>query len=779
MRIQHCRLMPTLVLAISTLLHPSFSQENFPADEEAAERLVDFRDGIPGIFKSTNSKIRLVPFPGRESPDAVLVETDSNHQVSGVSIQPDSPWNWSEKKEFGFAIDIANVGEISAHLYVEIASHGDSQVRGINIPADGEVRTYYAVLDGDELKIDSGLRDGPDDRQFAGRKLTWLWGEKSSEFAMEQITEVSIYCDTTLHNRQFIVGNIRLIANPPLKTDSLTAICDRFGQNNKVDFPMKVKSEAELKSLADAERAELENSHPMPDRSKFGGWTKGPKLKATGYFRTEKVGGRWALVDPEGYLFFSTGIANVRLSSTTTLTGVDFKRKPRVLHSKTSYPEDSKPKAKKGAAGRAVRFTASELRTKMFTWLPENDSRFSDHYSYTRKVHTGPMSHGENISFYRVNLERRYGQSQPNSYLDTWRDVTVARMLDWGFTSFGNWTDEMFYHVEQIPYFANGWITGKFKTIDSGNDYWSPMPDPFDPEFVRRARITTTSIANKVKRSPWCIGVFIDNEKGWGRMGSFESQYGIVINALGRDASECPTKAAFVKLLEEKYKSVQSLNDAWDIDVSSWDEFARPMQVDAQNAAVVDDFSKMLYVYAAEYFRVVHDSLQAVLPNHLYMGVRMAHWGMTPEVRAAAGEHSDVISYNFYKEGIRADDWKFLAKLDMPSIIGEFHMGAATDSGLFHPGLIMADDQTDRARMYLDYMNSVIDNPYFVGAHWFQYIDSPLTGRGHDGENYNAGFVRSTDIPYSEMVTAAKELHRGLYPRCFGDVVKQQPQITN
>lgn len=65
-------------------------------------------------------------------------------------------------------------------------------------------------------------------------------------------------------------------------------------------------------------------------------------------------------------------------------------------------------------------------------------------------------------------------------------------------------------------------------------------------------------------------------------------------------------------------------------------------------------------------------------------------------------------------------------------------------------------------------MRTVIDNPYFVGAHWFQYLDSPLTGRAYDGENYNTGFVTITDVPYKIMVDAAKEINTELYPRRFG-----------
>lgn len=77
-------------------------------------------------------------------------------------------------------------------------------------------------------------------------------------------------------------------------------------------------------------------------------------------------------------------------------------------------------------------------------------------------------------------------------------------------------------------------------------------------------------------------------------------------------------------------------------------------------------------------------------------------------------------------------------------------------------------DREDRARAYTEYVHSVIDNPYFVGCHFFQTMDSPLTGRAHDGENYNIGFVRVTDVPYQPMVDAAKKIHANLYQRRFG-----------
>jgi len=75
-----------------------------------------------------------------------------------------------------------------------------------------------------------------------------------------------------------------------------------------------------------------------------------------------------------------------------------------------------------------------------------------------------------------------------------------------------------------------------------------------------------------------------------------------------------------------------------------------------------------------------------------------------------------------------------------------------------------ASSQTDRARIYREYVRSVVDHPSFVGCHFFKYGDEPLTGR-RDGENFNTGFVTVTDSVYPEMVAAAKTVHAEVYRR--------------
>ncbi|MHC4789261.1 MAG: agarase, partial [Planctomycetota bacterium] len=89
----------------------------------------------------------------------------------------------------------------------------------------------------------------------------------------------------------------------------------------------------------------------------------------------------------------------------------------------------------------------------------------------------------------------------------------------------------------------------------------------------------------------------------------------------------------------------------------------------------------------------------------------------------------------------------------------------ATDRGCLHPGLVIVEDQAERAQLYGEYVNSVADLPAFVGCHWFQYMDEPLTGRASDGENYNVGLVSVADTPYPELLEAARTTHEEIYAR--------------
>ena len=429
---------------------------------------------------------------------------------------------------------------------------------------------------------------------------------------------------------------------------------DKYGQFIHDDWPRKIRSDENLAALRASEDAWLGRhaEGPIPDADKYGGWAGGPQLKATGFFRTEKVKGKWWLVDPEGRLFFSHGVDCVCTGSST---GIGF-------------------------------------RESYFSWLPEKDDPvFGKFWGEARN----PAAHGfykepqhlpyATYDFVRANAVRKYGAD--------WRQVCAQRAHEriraWGLNTIANWSDPKIYMLRKTPYtLCLG--TGGTPRLKDSTGWWGALPDPFNPEFERVFRERARDAAKKMKDDPWCIGVFVDNELSWNS--------------------------------------------------------------EPRMAEVSD-----------KYFSTIRRVLGEELPNHLYLGCRIA-WG-TDVIYRAAAKYCDVVSVNIYS---RAPDRDLPEGAeDKPMINGEFHFGAL-DRGMFHTGLVATRDQDERAAAYRRYVVACLDHPRFVGTHWFQWQDQPLTGRS-DGENYQIGFLSVADTPYPELVKAARDIGATMYRRRYGD----------
>ena len=175
---------------------------------------------------------------------------------------------------------------------------------------------------------------------------------------------------------------------------------------------------------------------------------------------------------------------------------------------------------------------------------------------------------------------------------------------------------------------------------------------------------------------------------------------------------------------------------------------------------------------AERFHRVTHDALRALAPDLLILGSRLLILSTRPEVLTAIAPWVDVVTVNYYEiaASILAlapdyagdygipfmrmfDDLDTMYRLTAkPFLIGEFSYRAA-DAGLpntlppFFPTLAT---QTERAQALGTYLRRVIARPYLVGAHWFQYMDQPATGR-FDGENQNFGLVTIADDLWPEV----------------------------
>ncbi|WP_239923627.1 beta-galactosidase [Agaribacterium haliotis] len=749
---------------------------NIEAKKLSGEKMLADFDNISlrSAINSNNATTSIVSGKQAISGEkSLLVHTKTrDHNSAALNFEPNEAWDWSQYQDFHLAFDIANFGDESVDINLDISDiDGNTYTRAFVAPV-GVTWTWYAKMDGhdqkepawasdNEFNFESGLRSNPPTWQ-GDHQVFSLWGKK--HLNLKGITKISFSVKGMLSDRQFTIDNLRLRPNPKMDKNFLSGLIDEFGQNNKVDYPGKIHSLEQLHQARDKELAEL-SDQAFPGRSKFNGWADGPRYEATGNFRTEKINGKWWLIDPEGYLYLSTGIDILRLSNSSTLTGYDFDQKfiPK-RHGEMLISEDDQPLNRVSDDALPSRKLVSQTRADIFKWLPSYDDELGNHFGYRRETQSGPLKHGETYSFYSANLERKYGESSPESYLQSWREITLKRMQNWGYSSLGNWAQEEFYSNTKMPYVAFADIIGDFGTLSSGFDFWHGVPDPWDPLFKTRAEAAVDGVAKQIKNSPWCMGIFLDNEQSFGRLETDELHYGIVYNTLKEDAAKVYAKAEFTRMMKNKYGDINKLNKAWGKNLASWDEFAKGVEPSFNSKQQKQDYSAMLYAYGDQYFGTVKRALKQRLPNHLYLGSRLPVWGMPIEIVQSGSKHMDIITFNLYEEGLVPSEWAFMQDIDAPALIGEFSFGSF-DAGHVHPGIVISSDQEDRGRMYKSYMYSVIDHPSFIGAHMFQYMDSPIPGRAYDGENYNNGMVAVTDIPYAPLVQAAKEVHAEMYQR--------------
>jgi hypothetical protein len=248
----------------------------------------------------------------------------------------------------------------------------------------------------------------------------------------------------------------------------------------------------------------------------------------------------------------------------------------------------------------------------------------------------------------------------------------------------------------------------------------------------------------------WCIGYFSDNEMSWG------DETSLAVATLKSPADQ-PAKGAFVADLQAKYGEIAKLNQAWNASYESWEALLKSREAPDQHKSA-EDLKAFYSRLAEQYFLTVRDCIRSAAPHQLYLGCRFA-W-VNDRAAAAAAKYCDVVSYNLYHRSVAA--FKFNGGADVPLIIGEFHFGAL-DRGMFHTGLVPTENQAARAQAYYDYVHGALRHPQFVGCHWFQYLDEPVTGRAYDEENYQIGFVDVADTPYPETIAACRKIGYALY----------------
>lgn len=477
-------------------------------------------------------------------------------------------------------------------------------------------------------------------------------------------------------------------------------ILDKFGQSVLSNWDGKIFKLKELKRKGEKDYKTFRNHKFDRSFSQYGGWINGPKRIAKGFFYTTKLNDKWWLVDPEGYIFWSFGVS--------------------------------------GAGGSSS--TSTKSREKLFPNLVAEQRLYATERNYTPTNRKLDMFKNNSINFYSLNLRRKYG---PDWYKKH-ENVTAGRVKAWGLNTYGAWSVK--------PTDANHPYTIIIHPKLQGLGKLKKMVDPFSQEF----QASLSEQLNKIKKfnkDPWLLGVFINNEIHWNKPMDIPNQ------VLQLENSNVPARKVFENFLKRKYGSIAQLNTVWKSNFKTFRSINNSSK--DFSAFFKEDMLAFFNFYVETYYKTVSEKFKQVFPNHLYLGSRIHGKAKTNgPLHQIAAKYCDVISFNVYEYSIK--DFKILADIDKPAIIGEFHFGTASD-GVWGTGLRSAYSLKNQADLLQQYVLGAAHHPNFVGTHWFQWSDQPTTGRGGDGENFRIGIVNVTDRPYPILVDAIKSTSTKIY----------------
>ena len=650
-------------------------------------------------------------FTDKSPGKPALQFTCGGKDQSPCVIVRDAAKTWKLSKYHYLAADIANPGKDSVLAEIRLDANGWLN-QGVVIPA-GTVRSIRINIPQDSIPA------------YYGKKIIGMYnlpdGVIKTDQKTDSIHKISFLIICPGQETTLFISNIRgegSLRYPSEKelTGDYFPLVDEFGQYRHAEWALKTHSVDELKRSVMTEQTDIQD-HPKPAGwDKYGGWLNGPRLKATGSFRTEKVQGKWWLVDPDGYLFWSHGMGSVAIGDGTA-----------VITDREFY----------------------------FTGLPDS-SKYRDFYSTGWRAPFGYYKDRETRSFDEIawNLYRKYG--------DNWKEkvtgLVPVRLLSWGQNTLGAWTTSDVYLKSTLPYTPIIMINSR--KIEGSEGHWYKYTDPYD-------RSLTGNLTRKIKAieksasDPYCIGYYVDNEITWGDTTS------IARWTISSPAGQ-PAKVALLDFLRKRYGSISKLNGKWGTLFKSWDDFmnnTRPLNIRNSDT---EEFTRMAI---NEYFKKVRNTLKKLAPDKLYLGPRLDFhfypsdrklndWDFRNDwIVNLAAKYCDVVSFNRYRHS--AADLR-PGNADKPVIIGEWHHVPLEKGSFYLDQAHFAESLHMRAEKYNYYVRSCLDNPYIVGAHYFQFFDQPTVGRA-DGENFSCGFLNICDRPYGEMVDISRKIGKELY----------------
>src|SRR5581483_1938982 len=244
-----------------------------------------------------------------EAGQAVLrVDLHHRAQWPGVTfVAPGGRWDLSGNERV--IVDWKNIGTNALQLSCRVD----------NPKADGTsncVNGWTELEPGKTGTIDVFLQRTAGDNlggKLFGMRGFPVGGKGPEMVDPANITQILLFAAKPEADHSFAVTRIRAMGSYTAPTASVTdadpffPFIDTFGQYAHKDWPGKTHSLDEMEARRKEEAAAVNQPGWLSNWDRYGGWTAGPTLEATGFFRAQKYKGKWWLVDPDGHLFFSQG----------------------------------------------------------------------------------------------------------------------------------------------------------------------------------------------------------------------------------------------------------------------------------------------------------------------------------------------------------------------------------------------------------------------------------------------------------------------------------------
>ena len=381
----------------------------------------------------------------------IKIQFDSNKEVSGKKfairdISPGIPTNWD-----GFNFVVLEFKSTTPQRFQVgfTTETGYNELRVMSYCVNGwnklaiPLRFYRALPDAAHDLAATFNQD---------RYTGWinLGGKRGP---LRGVDSIGIRMNAPINNPVIELRSISLsVEDPGDQYLGTRPVVDEFGQWNLGDFEGKAKSLAQLRKEWDVEEKTVD-TNKATSYSKFGGYLP-VKAKSTGFFRTEKMDGKWWFIDPEGCLFLSVGVDCV-------------------------HP---------GGGGNAIHL---DKRKNMFKELPP----------------TGIASNPDRpntASFGTWNLFKRYGPSYPEKS----KDLIIRRMEKWGLNSICNWSSPEVMGLNRKAFML------QLNNVGIENGIMG-LPDVYTTDFKVKVDAAIRDFVTPYRENPWLIGYFTGNEPSW------------------------------------------------------------------------------------------------------------------------------------------------------------------------------------------------------------------------------------------------------------------------